>query len=302
MPELPEVETIVRGLRNRVSNLRFSRVEVGLGKCVRGSEQSLIQSVRKRKILSVERRGKNILLRLSGGVVLFIHLGMSGRLQVVPGDAPVEKHTHAVFSFQDHPRQLRFVDPRQFGRLFWEKEVGGELTALSRLGPEPLRISALDFSKRVRARGREIKPLLLDQCFLAGVGNIYADESLHRAGIHPRRKSHSLGEKILFRLHQALQEVLKESIRAKGTSVRSYVDATGARGGFQNLLRVYGREGEPCQTCGTAILRERVGGRSSFFCPRCQRLPGGKISRRPLAPHPRNPRKNSCIIKTRVLQ
>ena len=298
MPELPEVETIVRGLRDRVQNLEFSGVEVRLGKCLRGSKRSLIHSVRKRKVLDVERRGKNILFRLSGGVVLCIHLGMSGRLRLVPGDAPLEKHTHAIFTFQDHPRQLRFVDPRQFGRLFWEKEMGGEMIALARLGPEPLGISALDFLKRVRARRREMKPLLLDQHFLAGVGNIYADESLHRAGIHPRRKSHSLGEKTLIRLHRALQNVLQESIQARGTSVRSYVDATGSTGAFQGFLRVYGREGKPCRVCGTALVRERVGGRSSFFCPRCQRLPGRKAARASFL----TPGKKCCIIKNPILK
>ena len=271
MPELPEVETIVRGLRERVTNLEISRVEVRLEKCIRGTKRTLIQSVKRREILGVDRRGKNIIFRLSRGMFLFIHLGMSGRLRVVQGTAPLEKHTHVIFSFQNYPHQLRFVDPRQFGRLFLEKEMGGELIALSRLGPEPLGISALEFSHRAQARRREIKPLLLDQQFLAGVGNIYADESLHRAGIHPRRKSDSLPEKALSRLHQALQEVLQESIQARGTSVRSYVDARGATGAFQNSLRVYGREGEPCGVCGRRIIRERVGGRSSFFCPRCQR-------------------------------
>jgi formamidopyrimidine-DNA glycosylase len=279
MPELPEVETIVRGLRRRVQNLKFSRVQVRLEKCVRGSKNSLIRSVKGRRILSVERRGKNIIFRLSGEVVLFVHLGMTGRLRVVPVDAPMEKHTHVLFSFSGHSQQLRFVDPRQFGRLFYERGAGEELTALSRLGPEPLKVPAPEFSRRARARRREIKPLLLDQHFLAGVGNIYADESLHRAGIHPRRRSDSLDEETLSRLHRALQEVLQESIRARGTSVRSYVDAAGSAGGFQHFLRVYGREEEPCRVCGTFIVRERVAGRSSFFCPGCQHLPEEKRGR-----------------------
>lgn len=280
MPELPEVETIVRGLRNKIRGLEFSKVEIRLRKCVRGSEELLVRRVRRRKVLDVERRGKNILFRLSGRVVLIIHLGMTGRLRVVSAHSPLEKHTHIIFSFKGLPFHLRFVDPRQFGRLSWEKEGEGDLITLSHLGPEPLVISAQEFSKRVRARRREIKPLLLDQHFLAGVGNIYADESLYRAGIHPQRKSHSLGEKALFRLHRGLRQILLESIRARGTSIRSYVDAAGSAGGFQNFLRVYGREGESCQVCGTVIIRKQVGGRSSFFCPRCQRLPpspSGKV-------------------------
>lgn len=293
MPELPEVETIVRGLREKVRDLEFSGVDVLLRKCLRGSERSLVRSLRRRSVLGVERRGKNIVFQLSRGAALYIHLGMSGRLRVVPGDTPLEKHTHLIFSFQGHPLELRFVDPRQFGRVFWEETGGGGPSALSLLGPEPLRISARDFTARARARRREIKPLLLDQHFLAGVGNIYADESLHRAGIHPRRKSDSLRKGDLFRLHRALQEVLEEAIRERGTSVRSYVDAGGSTGGFQQFLRVYGREGEPCRRCARPILREIVGGRSSFFCPRCQRPPRRKRG---------GPRKKSCIIKGLVLK
>jgi formamidopyrimidine-DNA glycosylase len=278
MPELPEVETIVRGLRERILQLEFSGVEVCLGKCLRGSRRALSEWIRKKKICAVERRGKNIILSLGAGVGLFVHLGMTGRLRVVPRESPREKHTHLVFSFRNNPQQLRYVDSRRFGRVFWEKEEKGEWTSLSRLGPEPLEISPLEFVRRVRSRRREIKPLLLDQHFLAGVGNIYADESLHRAGIHPRRKSDSLSGRTLSRLHRALQEVLSEAIRAGGTSVRSYVDSTGAAGAFQHGLRVYGREGQPCRICGRAIVREMVGGRSSFYCPRCQRGPSKKRS------------------------
>jgi len=271
MPELPEVETIVRGLRDRILQLEFSGVEVCLDQCLRGPRWTLGEWIRGKKICGVERRGKHIIFTLGAGGALFIHLGMTGRLRVVPRESPREKHTHLVFSFRNHPHQLRYVDSRRFGRVFWEKGKKGGGTYLSRLGPEPLEICPLEFIRRVRSRRREIKPLLLDQHFLAGVGNIYADESLHRAGIHPRRKSDSLGARTLSRLHQVLQEILRASIRAGGTSVRSYVDSTGALGAFQHGLRVYGREGEPCQTCGRSIVRERVGGRSSFYCPRCQR-------------------------------
>jgi formamidopyrimidine-DNA glycosylase len=278
MPELPEVETIVRGLRERILQLEFSGVEVCLDKCLRGPRRTLSEWIQGKRICGVERRGKHIILSLGAGGALFIHLGMTGRLRVVPSESPREKHTHLVFSFRNHPHQLRYVDSRRFGRVFWEKEKKGGWTSLSRLGPEPLEISPLEFVRRVRSRRREIKPLLLDQHFLAGVGNIYADESLHRAGIHPRRKSDSLGARTLSRLHQVLQEILRASIRAGGTSVRSYVDSAGALGAFQHGLRVYGREGEPCQTCGRTIVRERVGGRSSFYCRRCQRGPSSKRS------------------------
>jgi formamidopyrimidine-DNA glycosylase len=183
----------------------------------------------------------------------------------------MEKHTHVVFSFRGHPWQLRFLDSRQFGRLAVEKSGAGEnLDSLADLGPEPLEISAKEFVARVRSKRRAIKPMLLDQHFLAGVGNIYADEALHRAQIHPRQRVEVLEEKILLRLYHALRQVLRGAIRAGGTSVRTYVDANGSAGGFQKLLRVYGREGGACRSCGASILREKVGGRSTFYCPRCQ--------------------------------
>ncbi|NWF57528.1 MAG: bifunctional DNA-formamidopyrimidine glycosylase/DNA-(apurinic or apyrimidinic site) lyase [Syntrophaceae bacterium] len=271
MPELPEVETVVRGLRKRIVGWELSRVEVHQEKCLGGVKSALAGLLRKKKILAIDRRGKNIILCLSGGGTVFVHLGMSGRLRLLSGSAPREKHTHLVFSFLNREDQLRFIDPRRFGRVSWGGEEKGPWGFLSRLGPEALEISPAEFVARARARRREIKPLLLDQHFLAGVGNIYADESLHRAGIHPRRRSDSLSPRALFRLHRALQQVLKEAIAAGGTSVRSYVDSKGVAGGYQHSLRAYGREGSPCPACFAKIVREIVGGRSSFYCPRCQR-------------------------------
>ena len=271
MPELPEVETIVRGLRDKLTHLRFSKVAVNLKKCVQESPQFFASSLEGRRILLVERRGKNIIIRLSGGKTLLIHLRMTGGLRLVPSHAPLEKHTHVVFSFKGHPWQLRFLDSRQFGRLSVEKNRAGErLDSLADLGPEPLEISAKEFLTRVRSRRRAIKPMLLDQHFLAGVGNIYADEALHRAQIHPRQRVEVLEAKFLLRLYRALRQVLREAIQAGGSSVRTYVDASGSAGRFQKLLRVYGREEEACRSCGASILREKVGGRSSFYCPRCQ--------------------------------
>jgi formamidopyrimidine-DNA glycosylase len=281
MPELPEVETIVCGLRGRLIGLEFSKVEVGLEKSIQGSKESFSRSLLGRKILRAERQGKNIILHLSGGAALRVHLRMTGRLRFVPAQAPPEKHTHVTFSFQGQLCQLRFVDQRQFGRLSVEKEwMGDKLKSLADLGPEPFDISAKEFIRRTQLKHRAIKPLLLDQRFLAGVGNIYADEALHRARIHPRRRSDSLGGEALLRLYHALRRILREAIRAGGTSVRTYVDANGSIGAFQHSLRVYGREGRPCRLCGSSIIRERVGGRGTFFCPRCQTLPRKKLSGR----------------------
>ncbi|MFH1757423.1 MAG: DNA-formamidopyrimidine glycosylase family protein, partial [Pseudomonadota bacterium] len=189
MPELPEVETIVRGLRAKITHLKFSKVAVNLNKCVQESPQFFASSLEGRRVLLVERRGKNIIIRLSRGNTLLIHLRMTGGLRWVPSHAPMEKQTHVVFSFRGHPWQLRFLDSRQFGRLSVEKSgAGGNLDSLADLGPEPLEISAMEFAARVRSKRRAIKPMLLDQHFLAGVGNIYADEALHRAQIHPRQR------------------------------------------------------------------------------------------------------------------
>jgi formamidopyrimidine-DNA glycosylase len=273
MPELPEVETIVRGLRDKLTHQKVSKVVVNLDKCVRGSPQIFALSLKGKKILDVQRRGKNILIGLNGGSTLRIHLGMTGRLKWVPGHASLEKHTHVVFSFRGQSWQLRFLDSRQFGRLSAEENrAGGKSDFLARLGPEPLEIPAREFLSRLRFKRRVIKPLLLDQHFLAGVGNIYADETLHRAQIHPRQRVEFLGDKTLLRLHHVLCQVLQEAIQAGGSSVRTYVDAGGSTGRFQKYLRVYGKEGEACQRCGMLIRREKVGGRSSFFCPKCQMI------------------------------
>ena len=279
MPELPEVETIVCGLRDRLIGLVFSKVEVGLEKSIQGSKKSFSDSLRGKEIVRAERQGKNIIFHLSDGVALRVHLRMTGRLRFVPSQAPPEKHTHVTFSFQGQLSQLRFVDQRQFGRLSVErKERGDKLKSLADLGPEPFDIAAKEFIRRTRLKHRAIKPLLLDQRFLAGVGNIYADEALHRARIHPRRRADSLGEEALVRLYHSLRRILREAIQAGGTSVRTYVDASGSTGAFQHSLRVYGREGKRCRFCGSSIVRERVGGRGTFFCPRCQPLRRKKIS------------------------
>jgi len=276
MPELPEVETIVRGLREQLLNLRFSKVEVELKKCLKDSPKNFTSSLEDRKILNVERRGKNIILRLSRGAALLIHLRMTGRLRLVPALTPPEKHTHVIFSFKNHPYQLRFVDQRQFGRLCLEtNQAGGELDALADLGPEPFEIPAKEFVRITRLKHRAIKPLLLDQRFLAGVGNIYADEALHQAGINPRQQAFSLEEKNLLMLYHSLKRILKKAIDAGGSSVRTYVNASGSTGSFQKYLRVYGRKGKDCKTCGLSIVRDRVGGRSSFYCPCCQALRPG---------------------------
>jgi formamidopyrimidine-DNA glycosylase len=192
-----------------------------------------------------------------------VHLGMTGRLLVCESDQAIEKHTHAVAKLASG-RELRFVDPRRFGRL----SVAHEFEAV---GSEPLEIELDRFVELFRGRKTPIKSALLNQKLLRGVGNIYADEALFRAGIRPRRRAASLTRNELLRLYTAIPEVLKEAIRLGGSSVSNYVDADGEEGFFQLQHRVYGREGQPCLVCKTPIKRVVIGGRSSHYCPKCQR-------------------------------
>ena len=212
-----------------------------------------------RRVTAVRRRAKFILLVLDQGT-LAIHLGMTGKLLF---DAPPAKHAYAIFELDDGV--LVFDDPRQFGKIEWEPE------RVDALGPEPLEISFEDFHGRLRERRGRVKPLLLNQTFLGGLGNIYVDEALHRAGIHPLAHAAGLSKARAARLLGAIREILAVAIELGGSSISDYVDAEGRRGEFQHLHRVYGREGEPCATCGAPIRRILVAQRGTHFCPRCQR-------------------------------
>ncbi len=262
MPELPEVETIVRGLARRLPGRRIRRVEVTQTRVLRNG----VSAAEGAAIVGVRRWGKHIILDLDRGH-LIIHLGMTGQLLF---DAPPGPHTHARIRL-DRDHLLLYNDIRQFGRL----EYAGRLPArLERLGPEPLEISEDDFVARLRARRAMLKPLLLNQSFLRGLGNIYADEALFRAGLHPRAIAARLRVDRARRLHRAIVEVLRESIHHGGTSISDYLGSDGRRGSFQNRLRVYQRTGEPCPACGAAIRRILVAQRGTHFCPHCQRGAG----------------------------
>lgn len=283
MPELPEVETVCRGLRATVVGRTIA------GVTVRAPERSIAVSpsfrgrkfetiLKGRRIERVDRRGKNILMRLSGGITLWVHLKMTGHFFYLDASEPIGKHDLVVFDFvgDDGRRvdghQLRFNDYRRFGRLrvFADGELF-EQDGLRDLGPEPLEIGAEEFAARARHRSRAIKAALLDQSFLAGVGNIYADEALFAARIHPTRLTGSLSRAKLIELHGHIVRLLELAIRSMGTSVDSYRGINGEAGHFQQYLKAYSREGEPCERCGGAIARCRIGARSAHFCPRCQR-------------------------------
>jgi formamidopyrimidine-DNA glycosylase len=286
MPELPEVETIARGVDVRVRGARILHAWFGSHRepfKTPASQQH--QGLEGRIILGVERVGKHIVCNLGvpndsfpkmqskpeaylPSAQWIVHLGMTGRLLVTTPEAPVAPHTHARLTLASGG-ELRFVDPRRFGRL--EFRDLGRIAGFGAPGSEPLIIQSADFAALFRGRRLAIKAALLNQTLLAGVGNIYADESLFRAGLRPRRPAGRLTRPQLERLRLALQEVLQHAIRLGGSSVSDYVDAEGVRGFFQLEHCVYQRTGEPCRVCKTPIKRIIVAGRSTHYCPDCQR-------------------------------
>lgn len=288
MPELPEVETVARGLQRTVVGRQILSVRLGKTDFI-DDPVALEEHLPGKRIDAVERYGKFMLLRLSlangqvtpsAGVpvnsppaALLVHLGMTGRIAPYAADQPSEKHTHAFFQLDDH-RELRYSDPRRFGRLAY---LAGSSLAdeLRDFGADPLEISVEEFTHRTRSRGARIKALLLDQSFLRGVGNIYADESLWRAKIHPARLGSELTQPQTTALHRALREILQKAIVLRGSSISDFRDAGGEPGEYQQHHRAYGREGKPCHRCRTPIRRMIVAGRSSYFCPKCQSIPRG---------------------------
>jgi formamidopyrimidine-DNA glycosylase len=281
MPELPEVETIARDLRPQLAGRRIEAVHLTRDPAVRRrlvrypNPTRFIRSLRGRTIKSVERRGKYLVMPLDhDGERLVVHLGMTGHLRVwEPEEAPV-KHTH-FRALLDSGLELRYDDPRQFGRLLLgtQDELVAARAFPARLGPEPIHgdLTEMEFEKIVKSRRRPIKSALLDQSFLAGVGNIYADEACFRAGIRPSRWTHRLTARERRALYSAIQEVLENSIAARGSSIINYVDAFGLRGTNQEKLLVYGRSGEPCVRCGMPLQGTRLAGRGTVYCRKCQR-------------------------------
>lgn len=281
MPELPEVETVVRDLRPQLSGRRIESVQLTRDPAIRArlvrhpSPGQFVRRLRGATITSVERRGKYIVMPLDhDGQRLVVHLGMTGHLRVwEPEEAPV-KHTH-FRALLDSGLELRYDDQRQFGRLLLGKpdELIGARAFPARLGPEPIHgdLTEAEFDKLIRARRRPVKSALLDQSFLAGVGNIYADEACFRAGIRPSRWTNRLTVRERRALYSAIREVLEHSIAARGSSVINYVDAFGVRGANQEQLLVYGRRGQPCLICGTPLQGTRLAGRGTVYCRKCQR-------------------------------
>jgi len=281
MPELPEVETVANGVNERVRGQRIESVWLSFKpQTFKTPAAEMLELLEGRRIEHVRRVGKHIVFDLedgrrpSGGfgnhekLQWIVHLGMTGRLLVSEPGMPVPPHTHAVLRLGSG-RELRFVDARRFGRLAVHR-ISGEEGGFRGPGQEPLSIPMQDFVRLFRGRRLAIKLALLNQNLLHGVGNIYADESLFRAGIRPRRMAGRLRRAELERLHGSIQSVLREAIALGGSSVSDYVDADGVRGFFQLEHKVYMRTGQPCLVCGSPIRKIVMGGRSTHFCPICQ--------------------------------
>lgn len=273
MPELPEVETIRRSLKPHLVGRRIVDLTVREPRLrERIDPAALRRTCVGREIVDLERRAKYLLCHLEGGRTLIIHLGMSGRLVIEPADRPLQAHDHLQLRLDDG-RELRFHDPRRFGRVTLCPSDGlAHHPLFCHLGPDPLApgFTAAYLAERARGRRLAVKNFLMDGRIVVGVGNIYACEALHVAAIHPSTATGRIRPPRWARLVAAVREVLKDSLRAGGTSFNNYVDGNGRAGLYQLDLHVYGREGEPCRRCGAAIRRILHGARSTFYCPRCQ--------------------------------
>lgn len=267
MPELPEVETIKRDLERVVSGKKIKNIEISVGKLIKGlTAEELIKRIKGKTFKRVFRRGKYLIFSLSSGEYLVVHLKLTG--QLIYGGR--DKRSRITFSLSDG-KYLNFNDQRLFGEVRLVKEWE-EVSGIKEMGIEPLGrdFTPSLFQKMLAGRKTKVKPLLMEQNFLAGIGNIYAQESLFRAKIHPQRPANKLKEREVKDLYSSLQAVLGEAIDKRGSSVDAYLDAKGERGGFDSCLEVYGREGKPCLKCGERIVKVKLGGRGTCFCPRCQ--------------------------------
>jgi len=262
VPELPEVETVVRSIAPRIVGHTIAQVEVFSHRVTRGSFAGTTRALTGAKIESVRRVGKQIFVDLDRGL-LYIHLGMTGKLL---WNGERSKYARAIFELDNGT--LIFDDVRQFGRVEYYDEIPD---FLAKTGPDALTVSGEEFLTRLKRYKGHIKPLLLNQAFIAGVGNIYADESLFGAGIHPKARASRLSKRRAAELHRQIVAILELAIQHRGSSISNYVDADGACGNYQLQHNVYGRTGERCPTCGNPVKRIVLGQRGTHFCPKCQR-------------------------------
>lgn len=272
MPELPEVETIKESLKAKILFKKIKEARVGCPGLIKYPEPTgFLKQIKQKKVKGIERRGKYLVIQLTGSYFLIVHLGMTGQL-FFPGHTIVlDKHTHLVLEFEDQS-YLQYNDIRKFGGIWLVPEgCTSFLSGFSQLGPEPLGEEfTLGYFQSLFKKKTVIKHLLLDQRNLAGLGNIYVDEVLFRVGIHPEKRVDSFREGEIKKLYQGIQEILREAISSRGTSVVNYLDGEGKKGEFQDCLKVYRRRGDPCFQCGTPVARVVLAGRGTYYCPRCQ--------------------------------
>lgn len=263
MPELPEVETVVRSLRPKLAGRTILRAEVRSRRVTRQDFAATEQGLTGAKVIEISRLGKQIFIHLDRGV-LYVHLGMTGKLLV---DAPEDKFTRAVLDLDSGT--VQFNDIRQFGRFEY---LPDGRPGQSKKGPDALDVSLEIFEDRLSRHRGFIKAVLLNQNFVSGIGNIYADEILFRSRVHPKARAGRISKSRVRSLHRSTLEVLGEAVQLKGSSISDYVDAEGARGSFQDFHNVYGKPGEPCPRCGAPIRRIVIAQRGTHYCPRCQRV------------------------------
>ena len=274
MPELPEVENVVLGLKNLIKNYIITSVRIKEANLIAYPELHEFQKqIKNRKIKDITRRGKYILIHLVEDKIMVIHLRMTGKLLVKSSDEALEKHTHIIFKLSQNT-DLRFNNVRKFGRIYLIDSDNYEAAGgLSELGPEPLApdFSFEKFKELFKGRTAKIKSLLLNQKFIAGLGNIYTDEVLYRSDVYPKKHADKLTEKELKKIYNNIRKILKLGIKYNGTTFSDYVNAFGEKGSFQEKLQVYQKEGEKCHKCKERITKDKVSGRSTYYCPNCQK-------------------------------
>lgn len=270
MPELPEVESVARGLRRAAVGARIEAVRCHFPAVVGRDPCEFGEQVRGRILEQVRRHGKYLFLGLSGARVLALHLRMTGQFYLVKRAAAPDKHTHLEILLCDRSDKLVYRDVRKFGRLLLLEGSVEEFLDARRLGPDALAVSTASFGRALGGTSRGIKAALLDQSLLAGLGNIYTDEVLFREGIHPLRPANSLDPKEVGALLRSVRSLLRAAIARGGTTVSDFVTAEGRAGGYQGELQAYGRAGKPCRRCGRSMAKTRAAGRSTCYCPHCQ--------------------------------
>lgn len=269
---MPEVETVRCGLNSQVKGRKITNVEIRYPDLITGDVNQFIEFVTDATITDVGRRAKFLLIHLNNGYTIISHLRMEGRYRISADPSAIDKHSHAIFTL-DNGQKMIYNDVRKFGRMqLWNTDDLDNNKSLQKLGPEPLSkpFTFALLKPRIMRHHKDIKTVLLDQSVMSGLGNIYVDEVLWKAKIHPQTPSNHLSDTDIQNIIELSNQEMKKAIEAGGSTIRSYIDATGHKGNMQNSLKVYGKEGTPCPRCGTNIVKIKVSGRGTHFCPKCQ--------------------------------